>query len=193
MSDLDQVTLQTGDGREFKVNVKLAKMSATIADLIEDSGVDAPVPVPNLDGRVMEKVIQWCLHHVDDPVEPVAATDAAAAAEAAATTAAAAAAATKEEPGRPTPELRTDEISSWDLDYCKVDQSMLFDMILAANFLAIPKLLRLTCKTVANMCKGKAPEDIRRTFNVTGEFTPEEERLARLENSWAEEKVEEKK
>lgn len=33
----------------------------------------------------------------------------------------------------------------------------------------------MTCKTVANMIKGKSPEEIRRTFNIKNDFTPEEE------------------
>ena len=39
------------------------------------------------------------------------------------------------------------------------------------------KLLRsdVGCKTVANMIKGKTPEEIRKLFNIVNDFTPEEE------------------
>jgi S-phase kinase-associated protein 1 len=40
--------------------------------------------------------------------------------------------------------------------------------------LDIKGLLDVTCKTVANMIKGKAPEEIRRTFNIKNDFTPQE-------------------
>lgn len=55
----------------------------------------------------------------------------------------------------------------------------------AANYLNIKTLLDLTCMTVANMIKGKTPEEIRKTFNIKNDFTPEEEEEVRRENQWA--------
>lgn len=88
----------------------------------------------------------------------------------------------------------------------QVDQEMLFEIILvstsaaaalpgrrhtdpyqAANYLDIKALLDVGCKTVANMIKGKSPEEIRKTFNIQNDFTPEEEDQIRRENEWAEE------
>lgn len=55
----------------------------------------------------------------------------------------------------------------------------------AANYLNIKSLLDLTCQTVADMIKGKTPEEIRKTFNIKNDFTPEEEEEVRRENAWA--------
>lgn len=52
--------------------------------------------------------------------------------------------------------------------------SLLF-RVQAANYLDIKGLLDVTCKTVANMIKGKTPEEIRKTFNIKNDFTEEEE------------------
>nr|WAW38345.1 Skp1-like protein 1 [Persicaria minor] len=87
----------------------------------------------------------------------------------------------------PKTEDRTaeDELKSWDAEFVKVDQATLFDLILAANYLNIKSLLDLTCQTVADMIKGKTPEEIRKTFNIKNDFTPEEEEEVRRENQWA--------
>ena len=68
----------------------------------------------------------------------------------------------------------------------------------------IQGLLDVTCKTVANMIKGKTPEEIRKTFNIKNDFTQAEEEQVRWqltlddtnrcfdqvrkENEWCEEK-----
>lgn len=58
----------------------------------------------------------------------------------------------------------------------------LFELIKAANYLDIPELVEITCKTVANMIKGKSPEQIRDTFNIQDRFTADEEEHIRKEN-----------
>ena len=77
---------------------------------------------------------------------------------------------------------RNEAITGWDAEFVKVDQATLFEMIMAANFLDIKKMLDLTCKAVAEMIKGKTPEEIRKHFNITNDFTPEEEEQVRREN-----------
>ena len=62
---------------------------------------------------------------------------------------------------------------------------MLLFALQAANYLDIKGLLDLTCQTVADMIKGKTPEEIRKTFNIKNDFTPEEEEEVRRENQWA--------
>ncbi|KAJ3000666.1 hypothetical protein HDV02_004351 [Globomyces sp. JEL0801] len=82
----------------------------------------------------------------------------------------------------------SDDIDEWDRNFITVDQGTLFEIILAANYMDMQGLLDLGCKTVANMIKGKTVEEIRKTFNITNDFTPEEEEQIRKENEWCEDR-----
>jgi len=73
---------------------------------------------------------------------------------------------------------------AWDAAFVDIDQAILFEVILAANYLDIKSLLDLTCAKVASMIKGKTVEEIRKTFNIVNDFTPEEEAQVREENRW---------
>jgi len=93
---------------------------------------------------------------------------------------------------------RTTDISEWDQKAITVNQEMPFEIILAANYpdteplpcagslntravLGSPILLHsdVRCKTVANMIKGKTPEEIRKFFNIVNDPTPEGRYVAR--------------
>jgi S-phase kinase-associated protein 1 len=80
-----------------------------------------------------------------------------------------------------------DVVQQWYADYVNVEQGLLFELILAANYMDIKPLLDLTCATVASMIKGKTPEEIRTTFNIVNDLSPEEEAQVREENRWIDE------
>ena len=163
---MPSIKIQSNEGEVFTVETEIAKKSGTIRNMLEDLGMEEDadneeaVPLPNVSTNILKKVIQWSTHHKDEPT-PV---------------------------DDENKEKRTDDISSWDLDFLKVDQGTLFELILAANYLDIKGLLDVTCKTVANMIKGKSPEEIRKTFNIKNDFSPAEEEQIRKENEWCEEK-----
>ncbi|CAN6371851.1 unnamed protein product [Urochloa humidicola] len=165
------ITLKSSDGEEFEVEEAVAMESQTIRHMIEDDCADNGIPLPNVNSKILSKVIEYCNKHVH------AAAAAAAASKAGSDDAGAAAANSTATSG--------EDLKNWDADFVKVDQATLFDLILAANYLNIKGLLDLTCQTVADMIKGKTPEEIRKTFNIKNDFTPEEEEEIRRENQWA--------
>jgi S-phase kinase-associated protein 1 len=79
-----------------------------------------------------------------------------------------------------------DDLKKWDAEFLlEVDQATLYDLIEAANYLDIKSLLDLTCQAIADMMVGKTPEEIRKTFDIVNDFTPEQEEEVRRENAWA--------
>ncbi|KAJ1362093.1 Skp1- protein [Parelaphostrongylus tenuis] len=156
------IKLLTNDGQIFDVPVDVVRLSNTIYTMLLDLGIESelndPIPICNVSGPIMKKVLQWCTYHKDD----LSMDD------------------------LDSYENRAVDIPSWDMEFLKVDQATLFDLILAANYLDIKGLLCVSCKTVANMINGKTPEEIRRTFNIRNDFTAEEEKQIRKENAWCE-------
>ena len=76
------------------------------------------ISLPNVTSNVLKKVLEWCEHHKKDP-EPVASSI----------------------EDHDDSRKKTTEISDWDQKFIQVDQEMLFEIILAANYLDIKPLL----------------------------------------------------
>lgn len=153
------IKLQSSDGEIFETDAETAKCSKTIKALLEDcGGLDAEsesednplIPLPNVNSMILNKVLVWAKHHNADMD-----TDE-----------------DGEEAANPFIEL-----SPWDVDFLAIDQGTLFELILAANYLDIRKLLNAACQTVANMIKGHTVEEIRQTFHIANDFSPSEEEL----------------
>merc|ERR1712024_180214 len=102
-SNMPSIKLQSSDGETFPVDVDIARQSVTIRTMLEDLGMeeeeDEVVPLPNVNAAILKKGIQRCTYHKDDPPPP------------------------EDDENK---EKRTDDISSWDSDFLKVDQGTLF-------------------------------------------------------------------
>ena len=156
------VKLKSSEGTVFEVEKDVASISALVANMIEDSSLDEEIPLPNVKTVILSKIIDYCKHHATNPPEDI------------------------QKPLK-SQDLRECGVSEWDVEYVNLEQEVLFELILAANYMDIKPLLDLTCATVASMIKGKTPEEIRKTFNIVNDFTPEEEAQVREENKWCEE------
>ncbi|XP_017024933.1 S-phase kinase-associated protein 1 [Drosophila kikkawai] len=151
------IKLQSSDGEIFETDAETAKCSNTIKALLEDCGLEAEseenplIPLPNVNSLILNKVLIWAKHHQADMDSDFD---------------------KEEDEVNPFSEL-----SPWDVEFLTIDQGTLFELILAANYLDIRKLLNATCQTVANMIRGHTVEEIRQTFHIPNDFSPSEEDL----------------
>lgn len=156
-----KIKLSSADGETFDVEREVISASTTIKNMLDQIDVgnedEEPIPLQNVTGSILKRIIQWAQYHRNDKNE------------------------NNEDDQK---EKRSDDISAWDSEFLKVDQGTLFELLLAANYLGIEGLLDAACKTVANQIKGKGPEEIRKTFNIQNDFTPEEEAEVKNENQW---------
>jgi S-phase kinase-associated protein 1 len=129
----------------------------------EEEESEQEIPLPNVKSTVLAKVVEFCNYHAKNgPLK---------------------------EFEKPLKSANMAElVGEWDANFVDdIEQVMLFELLLAANYMDIKSLLDLTSAKVASMIKGKTPEEIRKTFNIVNDFTPEEEAQVREENKWCEE------
>jgi len=153
MSESKKIKVESSDSQEFTVDKDVVCMSETLKNMLSDlasTSVDT-LPIPNIKGPTLGKVIEYCEYHYQE----WAAANASA------------------EPKPKVEDYRTDNIVPWDKTFMEVPMGLLFDIILAANYLDIKSLLDLGCKTIANMVKGKAPEEIKEMFRIPGTKEPD--------------------
>jgi S-phase kinase-associated protein 1 len=162
-----QVILISRDNVQIKVDTNVIKMSGLVEDMLEEEDEGIPtIPIPNVDSKTLQKVIEYCQYHHNNRADEIE---------------------------RPLKGKLEDVICEWDQSFLEIDQQMLIDLIMAANYLNIKDLLDLTCAKVASTLKGKSPEKIKEMFGISSDFTPEEEEKIRKENGWSvEEQIEEK-
>jgi len=156
----------------FKEDLDVVKKSITIRTMLEDLGVEdnetedevkEVLPLPNIDSEVLELILQWCRHHKDDP-DPE-----------------------KEDPdsryGRDNNDKKIyEEPDQWDRDFIskiniinELGEGILFDIMIAANYLHIEGLINSTTNELAKLMRdaesGKdggpgGHEGIRKKFNL---------------------------
>ena len=99
-----RVKLKSSDDEMFEVDEAVAFESQAVKNMIEDTGIDAPIPLPNVSSKILAKVIEYCKYHVDN-----------------------------QKASEDKPATSEDDIKAWDGDFVKVDQATLFDLILVCN------------------------------------------------------------
>lgn len=112
----------------------LPPIPQTMVDDDDDADDDEQqeVPLPNVKSSVLSKVIDFAKHHATQPMSEI---------------------------DKPLKSANMSEVvQSWYSEFVDVDQELLFELILAANYMDIKPLLDLTCATVASMIKGKRSE-----------------------------------
>lgn len=157
----EMVLLKSSQNELFPVEKDVAMMSTLLKNMIDDTGCEEEIPLPNVKSGILQKVIDYCKQHRDQQPEEI------------------------QKPLKSNLLVECG-VSEWDNEFVSIEQEVLFELILAANYLDIKCLLDLTCAKVASMIKGKTPEEIRQQFNIANDFTPEEEAQVREENKWCE-------
>ena len=65
------VKLISSEGSELEVDIETAQMSVLIKSMIDDSGPEEDIPLPNVKKNILEKVIEFCKHLKEQPLQEI--------------------------------------------------------------------------------------------------------------------------
>ncbi|CCD69372.1 Skp1-related protein [Caenorhabditis elegans] len=157
--------VESSDGQVYEISDEAVKQSNTLSNLIStcvanDVASMDPIPITNVTGNIMKMVIEWCEKHKGETL-PV------------------------EDDSVP----KNITVPEWDTNFLKIDNDVLFDLIVASNFLDVPGLMSYACKMVANMAIGKSPDEMRVLFAIPTDEEDEAAEKAAKEKAEAEKKA----
>ena len=159
-----QINLISEDGSKYEVSREAAQLSELIQTMVVDeSSVEdeklQDIPLPNITGDVLAKVIEFCQHQADY----------------------------KDWVGKAEDILLNKSgniiVPDWYATYIvQVDDEMLVKLIEGATYLDIFQLKNLALAKVASKMLGKTPQEIRDMFGIVNDFTPAEQIIIENEN-----------
>ncbi|KAL4190656.1 hypothetical protein AMTRI_Chr07g76780 [Amborella trichopoda] len=164
------IFLRSSDEEIFELAEDAAIQCETIKIMIEDGCTTSEkgIPLPNVSSKVLSKIIEYLNHHVNDDKVKGKEGDKG-----------------KGKEGEEEEKKGETVLTKWDEEFLKVDMQTHFDIALAANYLNVKHLLDITCLEIADRIKDWSVEDVRKTFGIENDFSPEEEDAVRKDNEWA--------
>lgn len=126
----------------------------------DEDDANPDIPLPNVSADVLGKVIEFCKHYQEDEMRSIQ---------------------------TPLKSHKLEElVQEWYAEFVKVDKTLLFDLVAAANFMDIKPLLDLTCLAVSILIKGKSASELRQMFNISSDYSAEEQSQIARDNRWVE-------
>lgn len=133
------IKLVSKEGTAFETERKFAFISVLVKTSLETDDKATELPIPNVTAKVLKEVVDYINHHkgTEPPII--------------------------EKPLR-SKVMKEVCKDAWDaefIDRIGEDRQLLYDLILAANFMDIKGLLHLGCAKVASLIKGQPLEKIK--------------------------------
>ena len=158
------VNLVSQEGNSVKISLENAIISKLVEIMIDDEKDEEEIqeiPLPAVKTVILGKIVEFMNHYNAEPMKEIT---------------------------KPIKSNNMSEVvQEWYANFVNIDQEVLFELILAANFMDIHPLLDLTCAKVASMVKGKESYEIRGIFNIDeSDCISVDETQVRAENRWCE-------
>ena len=152
------IKLISEENEIFFIDKKAAKKSQLLKDCMDDDEDFKELNLINVNSKYLKLIIEFLEHYKDS--EPII-------------------------PEKPLNDRFEKLVDEWTKNFfSKLNLNDIFEIIENSNFMNIQCLLELGTAFIADLMKGKTPEEIKNLFNISNDFTEEEENQIRDENIW---------
>ena len=143
------ITLKSSDGQQLLIDVKSAKRSTYIADLIEEHKGETEFLIPEVEAKILKKIVEYLIHYKDTEPKDIK---------------------------RPLNDSKIEKIlDKWDYTYItSFALADCVDLLNAATFMDIQPLLRLMCARIAALMIELPLDEVKTTFGIECDMTEEE-------------------
>eukprot|EP01023_Acetabularia_acetabulum_P036916 TRINITY_DN3490_c0_g2_i1.p1 TRINITY_DN3490_c0_g2~~TRINITY_DN3490_c0_g2_i1.p1 ORF type:complete len:203 (+),score=63.23 TRINITY_DN3490_c0_g2_i1:51-659(+) len=151
-------TLVSSDGKNFSVELSVLQVSDVLKQMMDEEDVELnEIPIQGVHSKELEKVLEYCKEYSDlaKQFEGLEITD----------------------------ESKNQVQENWFTKFSTMSPADIEQLWNAANFLNILDLMNLTADfVIKEYIEDKPIEQIRHTFGIVNDFTPEEEEEIRKQN-----------
>lgn len=141
----EEVTLKAKDGNELHIKAGAAKLSETIAGLLEVIDVSEVLPLEKVESSAtLEQIVRYLTFHFENPLPKSSAEESFAV------------------------------IEDWDKKFLEENEEKLTSLIDAADYLQIHSLLLLAAGYIGKEIKGLTALEVREKYKLSNDLTEEE-------------------
>ena len=149
---MSEIKLKSKDEKEFSISEKAVKRSKLIEGIIEDYQDNKIIPLPDVDGKILEKIIEYLNHYENSEPKKIQ---------------------------KPLKNYKMEEaFEKWDYDYINnMNIEDIINLLNASNYMDIDSLVQLCKNKIAYDIIEKPIDEVINIFKINNDLSEEENEL----------------
>jgi len=149
---MSEIKLKSKDEKEFSISEKAVKRSKLIEGIIEDYQDNKIIPLPDVDGKILEKIIEYLNHYENSEPKIIK---------------------------KPLKNYKMKEaFEKWDYDYINnMNIEDIINLLNASNYMDIDSLVQLCKNKIAYDIIEKPIDEVINIFKINNDLSEEENEL----------------
>ena len=149
---MSEIKLKSKDEKEFSISEKAVKRSKLIEGIIEDYQDNKIIPLPDVDGKILEKIIEYLNHYENSEPKIIK---------------------------KPLKNYKMNEaFEKWDYDYINnMNIEDIINLLNASNYIDIDSLVQLCKNKIAYDIIEKPIDEVINIFKINNDLSEEENEL----------------